>query len=110
MTVSLLGLVLVLGQLQPLPPELVPFDSDEGRKLLLESTANRDFFPLSSHFLTQKTPAFWDKFVVPKINIQFEGLHKYLNEPYPDGPNEYMNHVQANIDQLRRRLNPQPTA
>ena len=60
--------------------------------------------------LIQKTPAFWDKFVVPKINIQFEGLHKYLNEPYPDGPNEYMNHVQANIDQLRRRLNPQPTA
>jgi hypothetical protein len=54
----LLPLMLVVGQLQPLPASLIPLDSDEGRKLLLESKANRDYFPLASQFLTQKTQAF----------------------------------------------------
>src|SRR5690349_1030435 len=52
------ALLLVLGQLQPLPPTLVPFDSEEGRVLLSESESKRDFFALSSQFLTQKTPAY----------------------------------------------------
>ena len=53
----LLALVL-LAQLQPLPPQLVPFDSDEGQRLLVESTARRAYFPLAAQFLTQKTQAF----------------------------------------------------
>ncbi len=51
-------LLVVLTQLQPLPPNLVALDSPEGRKLLDESQAKADFIPLVSHFLTQKTPAF----------------------------------------------------
>lgn len=51
-------LLVALAQLQPLPPSLVPFDSDEGRTLLLESKANRDYFTLSTQFLTQQTQAF----------------------------------------------------
>ncbi len=58
MTLPALGLWIVLGQLQPLPPELIAFDSDEGRRLLFESKASRDYFPLSTQFLTQKTQAF----------------------------------------------------
>src|ERR1041384_1349361 len=37
-------LLLLLAQLQTLPPQLVALDSDQGRKLLTESSANRDFF------------------------------------------------------------------
>jgi hypothetical protein len=58
MAPALLGLICVLGQLQPLPPELVPLDSEEGRTLLLESKANRDYFTLSAQFLTQRNQAF----------------------------------------------------
>jgi hypothetical protein len=57
--VNALALVIALfAQLQPLPPTLVPLDSDEGRRLLIESGANRDFFPLASHFATQPSTSF----------------------------------------------------
>jgi len=57
MTLVSLSLVL-LAQLQPLPPSLIPLDSDEGRKLLVESNANRDYFSLSSQFLTQRSTSY----------------------------------------------------
>ena len=53
-----LWVLLWVGQLQPLPPELVPFDSEEGRTLLLESKFNRDYFTLSTQFLTQRSQSF----------------------------------------------------
>jgi hypothetical protein len=51
-------LLLVASQLQPLPPNLIPLDSDEGRKLLVESNANRDFFSLVGTYLTQRTTSY----------------------------------------------------
>ncbi len=48
----------MLAQLQPLPPTLIAFDSDEGHRLLASASAKADFFPLTSHFVTQKTTAF----------------------------------------------------
>jgi hypothetical protein len=47
-------LLLLLAQLQPLPPNLIALDSDEGRKLFAEST-NRDFFALVQTFEQQKS-------------------------------------------------------
>ncbi|HEY8207994.1 MAG TPA: phytochelatin synthase family protein [Myxococcaceae bacterium] len=49
---------LAAAQLQPLPPTLVSLDSEEGQKLLLESKANRDYFALSSRFLTQRSTSY----------------------------------------------------
>src|SRR5262249_54926454 len=46
------------AQLQPLPPSLISLDSEEGQKLLLESKANRDYFALSSRFLTQRSTSY----------------------------------------------------
>jgi Phytochelatin synthase len=51
-------LTLALGQLQPLPPNLIPLDSDEGRALLVRSKASRAFYPLASQFVTQDTTSF----------------------------------------------------
>ena len=48
----------LLAQLQPLPPQLVALDSDEGQKFLLESSARRSYFALAGTFLTQKTQSF----------------------------------------------------
>jgi hypothetical protein len=58
MTLTTLATALLLAQLQPLPPQLIPLDSEPGQRLLLESNARRAYFPLSAQFLTQKTQAF----------------------------------------------------
>jgi hypothetical protein len=54
--------------------------------------------------LRRKTPLFWEKYVIPKINNDFLGLYRYLARPYPDGPNEYIDRIRANIERLERQL------
>ncbi len=54
--------------------------------------------------LMQKTPAFWEKFVQLKLNRDFGGLYRFLNDPYPYGPNAYLKHIEANMELLRQRL------
>jgi hypothetical protein len=55
---SSLLLALALGQLQPLPPNLIPLDSDEGRAMLVRAKESRAFYPLVSQFVTQDTTSF----------------------------------------------------
>lgn len=60
----------------------------------------------SAEDLMQKTPTFWEKFVRLKLDRDFGGLHRFLNDPYPSGPNSYFERVEANIERLRRRMAP----
>jgi len=48
----------VFAQTLTLPPNLIPFKSSEGEKLLVESKAREDFFPLSMQFVTQNNQAY----------------------------------------------------
>ncbi|MEW6157717.1 MAG: hypothetical protein AB1813_09805 [Verrucomicrobiota bacterium] len=59
----------------------------------------------SAQDLVQKTPMFWEKYVQPKINLDFRALYRFLNHPYPDGPNFYIDRITENIDRLRNSLN-----
>lgn len=52
--------------------------------------------------LLRKTEGFWKFYVEPKINNDFLGQYRFLAEPYPDGRNEYLEHIQANIERVRR--------
>ncbi len=52
--------------------------------------------------LVRKTPEFWIKYVLPKIEKEFWGLYRFLNQPYPNGPNPYLLGVEANIEKVRR--------
>jgi hypothetical protein len=61
-------------------------------------------FFASADDLMQKTPMFWDKYVQQKISREFLGLFRFLNVPYPDGPNLYMERIEANMARLRRLL------
>jgi hypothetical protein len=54
--------------------------------------------------LMKKTPGFWEKFVRVKLDSDFGGLHAFLNDPYPSGPNWYYERIEANVDRLRQRL------
>jgi hypothetical protein len=54
--------------------------------------------------LMQKTPAFWEKYVQMKLNRDFGGIYRFLNDPYPDGPNDYLLRIEANMKKLRERI------
>jgi hypothetical protein len=56
----------------------------------------------SAEELMSRTPVFWESFVSVKLNGDFGGLFRFLNNPYPDGPNDYLQRVEANIQRLRR--------
>jgi hypothetical protein len=61
--------------------------------------------------LMRHTSEFWSTYVLPKINEDFGRLYQFLNDPYPEGPNEYLQRVEKNIEQVQRlvatgRLNP----
>jgi hypothetical protein len=58
----------------------------------------------SAEDLMRKTPTFWEKFVRVKLDRDFGGLHRFLNDPYPAGPNAYFERIEANIVRLRRRM------
>jgi hypothetical protein len=53
--------------------------------------------------LMAKTPQFWENYVWPKLSHDFNALYRYLNEPYPHGPNYYLDRVVSNLSRLRRR-------
>ncbi|HWX18864.1 MAG TPA: hypothetical protein VN578_03050 [Candidatus Binatia bacterium] len=58
----------------------------------------------SAEDLVEKTPAFWEGFVLQKLNRDFAGSHRFLNDPYPSGPNYYLHRVEANLNRLKQRL------
>jgi hypothetical protein len=55
---AMLGPRAARAQHAALPEMLVALESDEGQKLLAESSARRDFFPLVEHYVTQKNPGY----------------------------------------------------
>jgi hypothetical protein len=58
----------------------------------------------SADDLMQKTPKFWESYVVKKLENDFGGIHHFLKSPYPDGPNLYVDRIEANIRELKRQL------
>jgi hypothetical protein len=60
--------------------------------------------------LMRNTPAFWEKYVLPKINTDFRQLYHFLNDPYPDGPNPYLLRIEENMVRLRVKLAAMPVA
>jgi hypothetical protein len=54
--------------------------------------------------LMGNTPAFWGDFVLKKLDHDFGGLRRFLNDPFPDGPNEYVERIEANMVRLKRSL------
>lgn len=56
----------------------------------------------SAQDLRQKTPIFWEKYVLPKIETDFAGLYRYLADDA--GRNPYLESIEANIGRLRQEL------
>jgi len=65
--------------------------------------------PAAFHFpsadaLMRSTQGFWEHFVLPKINDDFRRLYTFLNDPYPDGPNSFLQRIEGNLARLRQQL------
>lgn len=52
--------------------------------------------------LIQRTPSFWYEFVLTKLHQDFGSIHQFLNDPYPSGPNWYVEHIEANMQRIRQ--------
>jgi hypothetical protein len=59
----------------------------------------------SADDLRRQTPAFWERYVLTKINKDFGAVYEYLRVPWPEGPNPYIDAIEANIARLRAELN-----
>ena len=57
----------------------------------------------SASDLLERTPVFWEKFVLAKLERDFSGLYRFLSDPYPNGPNFYLDRIAANIGRLKQR-------
>jgi hypothetical protein len=58
--------------------------------------------------LRSKTPVFWEKYVLPKINGDFRGLYRYLGRPIAQAENSYVERIRKNLERLRRELESAP--
>jgi hypothetical protein len=70
-----------------------------------EFTGDKNHFVASfssAQDLLERTPDFWHGFVLPKLEKDFGGLYRFLSDPYPDGPNEYVQRVDANMGRLKQ--------
>ena len=47
--------------------------------------------------LIAKTPEFWGSFVLPRLSKDYRGVYRFLAEPYPAGPNAYIQAVERNV-------------
>ncbi len=54
--------------------------------------------------LMKKTPDFWTGFVKNRLNRDFEGVQRFLNDPYPSGRNYYVERIEANIARVREKM------
>lgn len=54
--------------------------------------------------LIQNTPGFWRNYVLPKLTKDFGGLHRFLNQPYPDGANWYLDRIEANMARIKEQV------
>ncbi len=58
----------------------------------------------SAEDLMRRTPHFWRDYVVPRLNREFRGLFHYLDDPFPGGPNDYVQRVEASLARLAQQL------
>ena len=100
-TADLLGQMAAADYVEKLPVLYLEFEESSRFN---GNRAGRATMFSSAEDLMRNTAQFWDRYVLPKINEDFEGLFRCLNDPWPDGPNYYLQCVEANIATLRQRF------
>ena len=84
--------------------EILFAEFQESDDFLHLPAARRSFKSVAE--LIRRTPAFWEKFVCPKLDGDFQGVHRFLARPVGHGPNPYLDAVEKNIAVIRSRAAP----
>jgi hypothetical protein len=100
-TADLLGQMAAVDYVEKLPVLYAEFE--EAAAFNGDKMRAGGFFS-SAQDLLQKTPQFWKNYVQNKINRDFLGLYRFLNDPYPDGGNWYIEQVEQNMARIHRKL------
>lgn len=101
-TADLLGQMAARDYIEKLPILYEEFDE----ALRFSGVRNARFASYdSAEELMRNTSTFWATYVLPKINDDFGRLYRFLNSPYPDGPNPYMQRIAHNLERLQQKLN-----
>lgn len=58
----------------------------------------------SAHDLIVRTPQFWHRYVLPRLETEFRGVYRFLGHVDGTERNAYVEAVEANIAEIRRRL------
>jgi hypothetical protein len=101
-TADLLGQMAARDYVDKLPVLYLEFA--EAAKYNTDGKIRAGGFFASKDDLIQKTPIFWESYVKTKIERDFQGLYRVLNNPYPSGPNPYIEPIEANMARLRREV------
>lgn len=96
---DLLGQMAAEDYLEKLPALQSEFAEAAQRNIGPESSRLKTF--ATAEELIRETPAFWDFYVKPRLEREFEKTYRYLSDPWPDGPNEYVLRVEHNLDRIR---------
>ena len=51
--------------------------------------------------LLRRTPGFWRNYVLPKLEKDFGGLYRFLNQPQPSGRNWYLDRIEAHMEKIK---------
>lgn len=85
------------------PDELdILFEEFQESDDFIHLPASRRVFK-SAADLKQRTPLFWQKFVMRKLESDFQAMYRFLARPFPHGPNPYLEAVERNIAEIKRR-------
>jgi hypothetical protein len=58
----------------------------------------------SAQDLVDKTAGFWEQYARQKLERDFNGLYQFLNDPYPNGSNFYIERIEANMMRVRKLM------
>ena len=86
--------------------EKLPVLYDEFQEAAQHDRGHTDFITKfgGAHDLMQRTPGFWRDYVLPKLDKDFAGLHRFLNQPYPNGRNWYVERIEANMGRIQEKV------
>ncbi|HVU36017.1 MAG TPA: hypothetical protein VHE61_21430 [Opitutaceae bacterium] len=92
------------------PDELeILFDEFRESDNYIHLAPNRRAFQSADELIT-RTPTFWRKWVLPKLETDFQAVYRFLADPYPHGRNAYVDAVERNIAIVQARIDAKAAA
>lgn len=55
------------------------------------------WLPPTPRELVRNTPAFWKQFIQPRLEREYRGVMRFLNHPWPAGPNQYLEAIARHL-------------